>query len=172
MNGAYGVIKLTLHPNSYDWKFVPEAGKPSFTDSGSDSCHGGSGPPPTDDTTPPKVKSTVPASGAPQVAPTANVTATFSEAMDASTIVGDPSTINGSTFKLRVKGSTTNLPAGISYDPTTRTATLTPTDALGRGITYKAIVTTGAEDLAGNRLDQDATTAGLQQKGWTFTVSN
>ena len=26
---------LTLHPNSYDWRFVPEAGK-SFTDSGSD----------------------------------------------------------------------------------------------------------------------------------------
>jgi len=39
-NGAtYGVLKLTLHPTSYDWKFVPEAGK-KFTDSGSDSCHG------------------------------------------------------------------------------------------------------------------------------------
>jgi hypothetical protein len=39
-NGAtYGVLRLTLHPTSYDWKFVPEAGK-KFTDSGSDSCHG------------------------------------------------------------------------------------------------------------------------------------
>jgi hypothetical protein len=39
-NGTtYGVLKLTLHPTSYDWKFVPEAGK-SFTDSGSESCHG------------------------------------------------------------------------------------------------------------------------------------
>ena len=35
---AFGVIKLTLHPNSYDWKFIPEAGKP-FTDSGSQACH-------------------------------------------------------------------------------------------------------------------------------------
>ena len=36
---TYGVLKLTLHPTSYDWRFVPEAGK-SFTDSGSDQCHG------------------------------------------------------------------------------------------------------------------------------------
>lgn len=39
-NGTtYGVLKLTLHPNSYDWQFVPEAGK-TFTDAGSESCHG------------------------------------------------------------------------------------------------------------------------------------
>jgi hypothetical protein len=36
---TFGVIKLTLHPSTYDWTFVPEAGK-SFTDSGSGSCHG------------------------------------------------------------------------------------------------------------------------------------
>jgi hypothetical protein len=35
---AHGVLKLTLHPSSYAWKFVPVAGK-SFTDSGSQSCH-------------------------------------------------------------------------------------------------------------------------------------
>jgi hypothetical protein len=39
-NGStYGVLMLTLHPASYDWQFVPEAGA-SFTDSGSGSCHG------------------------------------------------------------------------------------------------------------------------------------
>jgi hypothetical protein len=37
-NSTFGVLKLTLHPTSYDWKFVPEAGK-SFTDSGSTACH-------------------------------------------------------------------------------------------------------------------------------------
>ena len=37
-NDTYGVLKLTLHPGSYDWRFVPEAGK-TFTDSGSESCH-------------------------------------------------------------------------------------------------------------------------------------
>ncbi len=36
---TYGVLKLTLHPTSYDWQFVPEAGK-TFTDSGNQVCHG------------------------------------------------------------------------------------------------------------------------------------
>jgi acid phosphatase type 7 len=36
--GTYGVLKLTLHAGSYDWKFVPAAGK-TFTDSGSQNCH-------------------------------------------------------------------------------------------------------------------------------------
>ena len=35
---TYGVLKLTLHPTSYDWKFVAEAGK-KFKDSGTDRCH-------------------------------------------------------------------------------------------------------------------------------------
>jgi len=35
---TFGVLKLTLHPTSYDWEFVPETGK-TFTDSGSGTCH-------------------------------------------------------------------------------------------------------------------------------------
>jgi acid phosphatase type 7 len=35
---TYGVLTLTLHPSSYDWQFVPVAGK-TFTDSGTTSCH-------------------------------------------------------------------------------------------------------------------------------------
>ena len=35
---TFGVLKLTLHPSSYDWEFMPEAGK-TFTDSGKGSCH-------------------------------------------------------------------------------------------------------------------------------------
>jgi acid phosphatase type 7 len=35
---TYGVLKLTLHTSSYEWQFVPEAGK-TFSDSGSGSCH-------------------------------------------------------------------------------------------------------------------------------------
>jgi hypothetical protein len=34
---AFGVLKLTLHAKSYDWEFIPEAGK-KFHDSGSDFC--------------------------------------------------------------------------------------------------------------------------------------
>ena len=35
---TYGVLKLTLHADGYDWEFVPEAGK-TFTDSGTGKCH-------------------------------------------------------------------------------------------------------------------------------------
>jgi hypothetical protein len=44
-NDTFGVLKLTLHPASYDWQFVPEAGK-TFSDAGSENCHGLIGPPP------------------------------------------------------------------------------------------------------------------------------
>jgi hypothetical protein len=36
-NTTWGVLELTLHPSSYDWRFVPVAGG-KFTDSGSSSC--------------------------------------------------------------------------------------------------------------------------------------
>jgi hypothetical protein len=36
-NNTFGVLKLTLHPASYDWQFIPIAGQ-TFTDSGSASC--------------------------------------------------------------------------------------------------------------------------------------
>ena len=35
---TYGILALTLRSTSYQWQFVPEAGK-SFTDSGSTNCH-------------------------------------------------------------------------------------------------------------------------------------
>ena len=116
------------------------------------------------DATAPTVTSTIPNANATEVARTTNVTATFSEDMLASSI-------NANTFKLFKKGSTTKLGADISYSASTRTATLDPTDSLQRGVTYKAVVTTGAKDLAGNSLDQNSTTTGSQQMAWFFTVS-
>jgi hypothetical protein len=83
------------------------------------------------------------------------------------------SSINGTTFKLFKKGSTTKLSASVSYDGATKKATLDPTNNLRLGTTYKAVVSTGAKDLAGLQLDQDQTPSnGLQQKTWTFTVRN
>jgi hypothetical protein len=40
-NTTYGVLKLTLHPTSFDWQFLPETakGNGSFTDLGSQACH-------------------------------------------------------------------------------------------------------------------------------------
>jgi hypothetical protein len=116
------------------------------------------------DATAPTVTSTVPTANATGVAPTTNVTATFSEDMDASSI-------NTKTFKFFKKGSSTKLPVAVSYDAGTDTATLDPTNSLQSGVTYKAVVSTGAKDLAGNPLDQNSTKTGSQQMAWFFTVS-
>jgi hypothetical protein len=43
---TYGILKLTLHAGSYDWRFVPEAGR-SFSDSGTGQCHAAPAPPAT-----------------------------------------------------------------------------------------------------------------------------
>jgi hypothetical protein len=40
------------------------------------------------------------------------------------------------------------------------------------GTKYKAVVTTGARDLAGNRLDQSPGVAGSQPKVWVFTTKS
>ena len=114
------------------------------------------------DTTPPRVEGTVPKANANQVAPTANVRATFSEDMQSASVKN--------AFKLFKKGSTTQIAAVVSYDAATDKATLNPTNNLRRGVTYKAVVTMVAKDVAGNRLDQDSSTTGLQQKVWYFTV--
>jgi hypothetical protein len=63
------------------------------------------------------------------------------------------------------------ISATVSYSASTDTATLDPTNSLRSGLTYKAVVSTGAKDLAGNSLDQNPTLSGSQQKAWSFTVS-
>jgi hypothetical protein len=35
---SYGVLKPTLHPRSYEWRFVPVEGE-TFSDSGRARCH-------------------------------------------------------------------------------------------------------------------------------------
>ena len=117
------------------------------------------------DATSPRVISTVPKANATAVAPTANVKATFSEEMMASSITTQ-------SFKLFKQGSTTKIAATLSFEASTHTATLDPTNSLQRGITYKGVVTTGAKDVGGNPLDQNGSTTGLQQKVWVLTMSN
>ena len=100
----------------------------------------------------------------------ANVVATFSEAMDAATITKSTSKL----FKVTSSGTTqvTNVTVTLSSDGLK--ATLNPygtsSTLLARNTKYKVVVTTGAKDLAGNALDQNSTTAGNQQKTWTFTT--
>ena len=131
-----------------------------------------SSPLPTD-TTAPRVTITDPLPTAMGVASSVTLTATFSEKMD-------PASITKSTFKLlklNPDGSTTQVTdITVSLSSDGLVATLDPfgTSAtlLEKSTTYRAVVTTGARDEAGNQLDQNTTTTGLQQKAWSFTVSN
>ena len=111
------------------------------------------------DTTPPTVATVTPQAQAAGVALTSNIEATFSEAMD-------PTTISGSTFTLTKQGATTPVAAALSYDSATKKATLDPSTNLQTGATYTATVkggSGGVKDLAGNPL--------AQNKTWSFTTS-
>jgi hypothetical protein len=122
----------------------------------------------------PQVSSTTPLAGATGVRRNANLTATFSEEMTRSTL-------NSSTFKLfRVNSDGSTAPIS-SWSVSSTTdglkATLNPfgatsTTLLAANAKYKAVVTTGAKDLAGNQLDQNRTLAGNQQKTWTFKTDS
>src|SRR5215211_3096708 len=150
---SWGVIHI-MNPDGTEVSEVPYA---SFTGGTFDWA-------PTDKA-PPKVISTSPKADATEVAPTANVRATFSEGMDSNTI-------DGTTFQLFKKGTTTQIPATVSYNADAETAKLDPSNNLRRGVAYKAVVNTWAKDVAGNRLDQDSSTSGLQKEVWYFRVDN
>jgi CSLREA domain-containing protein len=115
------------------------------------------------DTEAPRVTSIFPRNGG-EVGPADNVTATFSEDMQEASVIN--------AFKLFRKGSTNQIAATVTYDAMTDIATLNPTNNLRRGVTYKAVVTTVAKDEAGNRLDQNDSRGGLQQKVWFFEIDN
>jgi hypothetical protein len=106
------------------------------------------------DTTKPTVTAVTPTGQSESV--NTNVTATFSEAMKASTI-------NGTTFTLKNTDANSSVPANVGYDAGTKTATLTPQNPLANSTNYEARVTTGAQDLAGNGLLQDRT--------WSFKTA-
>ncbi len=82
------------------------------------------------------------------------------------------SSITANPFVLLNRASTTKVAASVSYSASTDKAILDPSSPLQIGAIYDARVTTEAKDLAGNRLDQNSSTAGPQQKGWSFTVGN
>ena len=89
------------------------------------------------DTTPPTVSSTNPANGATIVAVNKTISATFSEAMDSSTISTNTFTLSGG-----VTGS-------VSYDSTSKAATFTPSSNLSYSTTYTATITTGGKGFWG-----------------------
>lgn len=107
---------------------------------------------PAEDTTAPTVNYTNPANGATGVAV---ITATFSEAMNASTITAATFTVSG-------PGATPVI-GTVSYGTSTDMARFTPTSALAPGTAYTATITTGAKDVANNAL--------AASHVWSFTTS-
>ena len=110
------------------------------------------------DTTPPAINAVTPADGASGIGPSANVTARFNEAMDASTV-------NGANFELR-DSSSGLVPATVSYTAANRTATLDPNAALANSTTYTATIKGGPGGVA------DA--AGITRAAdhsWSFTTA-
>jgi hypothetical protein len=110
------------------------------------------------DQTPPQIAAVAPAGGATGVDPGAQVTVAFDEGVD-------PATVHSGSFFLRNEAGAL-VPADVSYDAATRTATLRPRSALAWATTYTATVDGGAgglADLAGNPLAQDRT--------WSFTTA-
>jgi hypothetical protein len=65
-DATWGVLRLTLHPTSYDWQFLPVAGS-SYTDFGSAACSTADGPPPSPP--PPPVEPPPPGPGPPPPGP-------------------------------------------------------------------------------------------------------
>ena len=110
----------------------------------------GDGPGP--DTGSPTVSFTNPADKATAVATGTNVSAAFSEAMDAATLTA-------ATFTL-AQGATP-VPGAVTYQGLS--AIFTPTSALAASTAFTATITKGAKDPVGNALAADYV--------WTFTTS-
>ncbi len=111
------------------------------------------------DSTPPAVSSAIPVAGASNEPVSGAVRATFSEALNASTI-------NATTFSLTRQGTTTPVAASVIWDAGSFTAWLAPSVRLAAGATYTAVLRGGAsgvKDVAGNALPSDYT--------WTFSTS-
>ena len=106
---------------------------------------------------PPTVVSVAPPNGSSGICPGTLVVATFSEAMNRSTIIS-PAT----TFTLTGPG-VTPVAGTVTYDVSSYAATFTPTSPLALDTLYTATITTGAQDLAGDPLASDYV--------WTFTTS-
>jgi len=84
----------------------------------------------------PTVTAVTPSSGTTGVAIASTVTATFSEAMD-------PSTVTGSTFTLTGGGA--SVTGTVAADPTDTIFTFTPSAPLAYNTTYTALITTGVQ---------------------------
>jgi hypothetical protein len=103
----------------------------------------------------PTVTSTNPANGATSIPINRKIAATFSKAMDSTTITA-------ATFML-VSGTPATMVAGtVTFNAASNVATFAPTTNLAASTTFTATITTGAKDLSGTSLASPFV--------WTFTT--
>ena len=112
------------------------------------------------DTTPPTITARSPVDGTTNVSTGANVTATFSEPMD-------PTTINGTNVELR-DPSNALVPATVTYNAAQRRAILDPNGALQSSTTYTATVNGGAGGVTDDASPANALAA---DSTWSFTTA-
>ena len=103
----------------------------------------------------PQVTARSPVDGATDINPLTAVSAGFSQPLD-------PGTLDSSSFRLEGPGGAA-VPATLSYDAVTRTATLTPGSALSPSTTYTARLGTGLRSEQGVALSAPV--------AWSFTTS-
>ena len=101
-----------------------------------------------------------PAADATGVSVGSTVTATFTRAMN-------PTTVNSSTFRLRAVGASSDVPATVTYSGLT--ATLTPTQPLALNTTYQVTVSGSMTAADGTPLGSDTTWSFTTQPHLTFT---
>lgn len=108
---------------------------------------------------PPSVTATFPARAVTTAPTNTSITATFSEAMD-------PTTVDSTTFTLRVFNTTgvTDLITGtVTLDPASNIATFDPADDLQPSTAYSATITTGVKSLASGKAME-------AEYNWSFTT--
>jgi O-glycosyl hydrolase len=123
-------------------------------------CGGGSVNTTPSPPTAPTVTAVTPLNAATNVAVNTMVTATFSEAMSASSFTS--STLTSSTFTLTPQGGSA-ITGTVTYSAASLTATFAPTSALAYGTQYTAAITTGVSSSSGVAL--------AANYSWTFTTA-
>ena len=79
----------------------------------------------------------------------------------------DPTTINTTTFSLKITTTGANIPGTVTYTAATRVAEFKPTNQLPSSTSITATVTAGVKDISGNALLLTAGSPGI----WSFTTA-
>src|SRR5712691_10556308 len=164
---TFGVLKLTLHPSSYDWQFVPDTGSGSFTDSGSAPCHGA-----TSDITPPTAPTTLTATAA---APN-RINLSWGASTDNTGVTGYKVFRDGAATPLATVTTTSYSDTTVAPS-STHSYTVVATDASGNQSTSSntATATTPADTSPPSQptnLTATATASVQVTLGWTASTDN